>query len=78
MSCLASRFAYGQEIGLEDLSRIEKAENYIRSLGFKMVRLRHYRLSDETLLARLEVDKKDIKKLPVTSYQLPVTKKVRL
>ena len=71
MSCLASRFAYGQEIGLEDLSRIEKAENYIRSLGFKMVRLRHYRLSDETLLARLEVDKKDIKK--VTSYQLPVT-----
>ena len=35
-----------------------------------MVRLRHYRLADETLLARLEVDKKDIKK--VTSCQLPV------
>ena len=70
MSCLASRFAYGQEIRLEDLSRIEKAENYIRSLGFKMVRLRHYRLADETLLARLEVDKKDIKK--VASYQLAV------
>ena len=70
MSCLASRFAYGQEIGLEDLSRIEKAENYIRSLGFKMVRLRHYRLADETLLARLEVNKKDIIKIANRKSQI--------
>ena len=71
MSCLASRFAYGQEIGLEDLSRIEKAEDYIRGLGFKMVRLRHYKLADETLLARLEVDAQDIEK--VTSHKSQVT-----
>lgn len=59
-ACLASRFAYGQEIRIEDLTRVEKAEDFIRSLGFKMVRLRHYQLSDKTLLARVEVDKKDI------------------
>lgn len=70
MSCLASRFAYGQEIGLADLNRIEKAENYIRALGFKMVRLRHYRLTDETLLARLEVDGEDVRK--ITDYRLQI------
>ncbi|MDO8748522.1 MAG: ATP-dependent sacrificial sulfur transferase LarE [Candidatus Omnitrophota bacterium] len=75
MSCLASRFAYGQEIRLEDLSRIEKAENYIRALGFKMVRLRHYKLADETLLARLEVEGEDVEK--VASYKLQVTNKLK-
>ena len=62
-ACLASRFAYGQEITVEDLRRIEKAEAYIRSLGFKMVRVRHYQLSDKTLLARVEVNNSDIPKI---------------
>ena len=59
-ACLASRFAYGQEIAIEDLKRIEKAEEYIRSLGFKMVRVRYYQLPDKTRLARIEIDTKDI------------------
>ena len=75
MSCLASRFAYGQEIGLEDLSRIEKAEDYIRGLGFKMVRLRHYRLSDKTLLARLEVNKEDV--IKIANHQSPITNRLK-
>ena len=62
-ACLASRFAYGQEITVEDLNRIEKAEEYIRSLGFKMVRVRHYQLPDKTKLARIEVDTKDMPNL---------------
>lgn len=62
-ACLASRFAYGQEITREDLNRIEKAEDYIRSLGFRMVRVRHYQLPDKTRLARIEVDNKDILQL---------------
>ena len=75
MSCLASRFAYGQEIGLEDLSRIEKAEDYIRGLGFKMVRLRHYRLADKTLLARLEVNKEDV--IKIANRQSPITNRLK-
>ena len=59
-ACLASRFAYGQEISVEDLKRIDKAEDYLRSLGFRMVRVRHYQLPDKTRLARIEVDKKDV------------------
>lgn len=59
-ACLASRFAYGQVIAPEDLGRVEKAEDYLRSLGIKMVRVRHYLLSDKTRLARIEVEKGDI------------------
>lgn len=70
MACLASRFAYGEEITIENLKRIEKAEEYIRSLGIKLVRLRHYQLPDKTKLARIEVDKKEIKK--ITDYRLSI------
>ncbi len=62
-ACLASRFAYGQEITPADLKRIDRAEDYIRSLGVKMARVRHYQLPDNTKLARIEVDKKDIRRL---------------
>lgn len=62
-ACLASRFAYGQEISPKDLGRIEKAEDYLRSLGIKMVRVRHYLLTDKTRLARIEVEKEDIQAL---------------
>ena len=60
-ACLASRFPYGQTIRKDDLSRVEKAENYLHSLGFKTVRLRHYRLPDNNILARIEVDRVDLK-----------------
>lgn len=62
-ACLASRFAYGHEITMKNLVRVEKAEGYIRSLGFDMVRVRHYELPDKTKLARIEVYSKDIEKI---------------
>lgn len=74
-ACLASRFAYGQEIGIDDLARVEKAEDFIRSLGFKMVRVRHYQLPDKTLLARVEVGAQDIER--VTSHKSQVTSKLK-
>jgi uncharacterized protein len=58
LACLASRVPYGTRISRADLSRINKAERFIRSLGFKQVRVRHY--GD---LARIEVEKKDINNL---------------
>ncbi len=69
-SCLASRFAYGQNITVQDLARIEKGEEYIRKRGIKMARLRHYRLSDGSLLARIEVGKKDINKISDCRFQI--------
>lgn len=70
MACLASRFAYGQEITIDDLRRVEKAEESIRSLGIKMVRVRHYRLPDRTLLARIEVKRKDMRKITSCALRL--------
>ncbi|WP_099191827.1 ATP-dependent sacrificial sulfur transferase LarE [Tepidibacter mesophilus] len=41
-ACLSSRFPYGQEITLEKLSMVDKAENYLRDIGFKQFRVRHH------------------------------------
>ncbi len=55
LACLASRIPYGIKVTAELLGRINKAEMYLRNLGFKQVRLRHY-----NGLCRIEVPKKDI------------------
>jgi pyridinium-3,5-biscarboxylic acid mononucleotide sulfurtransferase len=39
-SCLATRVALNQLITINDLKRIDEAENYIQSLGFPVVRVR--------------------------------------
>lgn len=56
--CLATRFPYDTEISYEIMEKIDKAENYISSLGFFNVRVRVH--GD---IARIEVDTKDISKL---------------
>jgi len=58
LACLASRIPYGTKITAGLLKRIDQAEVYLSSLGFKQVRLRHY-----NGLCRIEVDKKDIPRL---------------
>ena len=53
--CLASRFAYGVRVTPEGLRRIDAAEEFVRSLGFEIFRVR-----DHGDLARLEVPKDQI------------------
>jgi uncharacterized protein len=48
--CLASRIPYGSEITRDKLNRIEQAEQYLHSLGFKTLRIR-----DHGTIARIEV-----------------------
>ncbi|MDR1921732.1 MAG: ATP-dependent sacrificial sulfur transferase LarE [Candidatus Adiutrix sp.] len=50
-ACLASRFPYGSPLTEEALGRVEKAEAFLRGLGVRQVRLRHY---DDT--ARIEAE----------------------
>ncbi len=50
MPCLSSRIPYGTSVSVPLLSRIDRAEGALRSLGFDDVRVRHY---DDT--ARIEV-----------------------
>jgi pyridinium-3,5-biscarboxylic acid mononucleotide sulfurtransferase len=49
--CLSSRVAYGEEVTPERLRMIDKAEQLLRELGLRMVRVRYHRGD----LARLEV-----------------------
>ncbi len=54
-ACLASRFPYGEEITPEKLKMVEEAEDFIRGLGFRQVRVRHHGST-----ARIEVPEEDI------------------
>ncbi|MFA5794393.1 MAG: ATP-dependent sacrificial sulfur transferase LarE [Candidatus Brocadiia bacterium] len=49
-ACLASRIPYGEAITESKLRRVEKAEDFIRSLGFKELRVRSH-----GSMARIEV-----------------------
>ncbi len=40
--CLASRFPYGMRITREDLERVREAEEYLFTLGFTELRVRHH------------------------------------
>lgn len=56
-ACLASRIPHGSRITKKRLLRIDRAEEYLRGLGFRQVRVRDY--GD---MARIEVEKVEIKK----------------
>lgn len=56
-ACLSSRFPYGNEITKEKLSMVEKAEEYLRSLGITQIRVRHHEN-----IARIEVDPRERRK----------------
>lgn len=50
-SCLATRLPYGQTLSVPILKQIDQAENYLRSFGFKVIRVRSH--GD---IARIETD----------------------
>ncbi|MFH1614597.1 MAG: ATP-dependent sacrificial sulfur transferase LarE [Planctomycetota bacterium] len=56
--CLASRIAYGLEINAGRLKQIEKAEDFLRQLGFVEFRVRHH-----DTIARIEVPQDEIQKI---------------
>ena len=41
-ACLASRFPYGEEITVEKLTAVSRAEDFLRGLGVRLVRVRHH------------------------------------
>ena len=54
-ACLSSRIPYGHEVTDERLRQIERAESVLRTLGFRIFRVRHH---DDT--ARLEIAKAEM------------------
>lgn len=65
MACLASRIPYGMTITQKKLKKVELAEEFLSSKGFKQFRVRYY---DE--LAKIEVLKDDISKIIAISQEI--------
>ena len=72
MACLSSRLPYGEPVTEEKLRMIESAENVLRDLGFRDVRVRHHTLKSRlpasdteiaTHLARIELGVVEIPQL---------------
>jgi pyridinium-3,5-biscarboxylic acid mononucleotide sulfurtransferase len=63
--CLSSRFPYGEEITVEKLQRVGRAERYLRKLGLKNLRVR-----SEGDSARIELPPEQIKDF-VSNQDLP-------
>jgi uncharacterized protein len=57
-ACLSSRFQYGESITADKLRRVDAAESFVRSLGFRQFRVRHH-----DRLARLEVPPEEMGRL---------------
>jgi uncharacterized protein len=53
--CLASRIPYGSRITREKLEAVAEGEEFIRDLGFKIVRVRHH-----GAIARIEIPLQDV------------------
>lgn len=71
-ACLASRFAYDQDITKERLKAVKKAEEFIKGLGFRQLRVRCHKNT-----ARIEVAKEDIKKFLSSKTRQRIAKKLR-
>jgi uncharacterized protein len=56
MACLSSRIPYGTPVTIEALSSVEQAEQYLRSLGIRQLRVRHHVLPSGDTVARIETD----------------------
>ncbi len=62
MPCLSSRIPYGQEVTPEKVGMIEKAEFFLRDMGFNEVRVRHH---ESGPVARIEVVPEQLDQLRV-------------
>lgn len=72
MACLSSRFPYGHRITPAKLSQIEQAEAFLKSRGFREVRVRHH-----GHIARIEVSARDIPTLTASPLKEGVLQKLK-
>lgn len=72
MACLSSRFPYNSPIEKESLRQIDQAEEYLRSMGFSQLRVRHH---GET--ARIEVSPEAFIKILDTETREKIVQKLK-
>jgi pyridinium-3,5-biscarboxylic acid mononucleotide sulfurtransferase len=69
-ACLSSRIAYGEIITKEKLTKVDKSEAYLKSLGIRQVRVRTHKD-----IARIEVEPVDMPR--VLQYHEAITKRLK-
>ena len=70
--CLASRIPYGTPVTKPLLDQIFEGEKFLRSLGFRQVRLRHH-----GEIARIEVDEVDMPRLLADDTRREIVRKIK-
>ena len=71
-ACLSSRFPYGDEITPEKLEMVGRAEEFIRELGFRQLRVRHHGHT-----ARIEVEPDDVGRLASSGIREKVVSRLK-
>jgi len=64
-ACLSSRVPYGTTITLEILSQVERAEQFLKKLGLRQLRVRHHQQ-----VARIEVEAADFETVLANREQI--------
>lgn len=72
MACLSSRIPYGQEVTVEKLSQVARAEQVLHQLGFRQVRVRHHEK-----IARIEVEPEEWSRFSDYELRLQIQSKLR-
>ncbi len=71
-ACLSSRIPYHSEVTPEKLRMIERAEDALRALGFRVCRVRHH-----DALARVEIGRDEIARALDPELRAAITRELR-
>jgi uncharacterized protein len=68
--CLSSRIPHGTPVTLEALAMVEKGEAWVRSLGFRVFRVRHLASADRVPNARVQIAPEEMARVPAVREQI--------
>jgi pyridinium-3,5-biscarboxylic acid mononucleotide sulfurtransferase len=68
--CLSSRIPYGTAVTTNALKMIEQAEEYVRSRGFRIFRVRYLEEPGRSPVAKLQLDPMEMCQLPLLEAQI--------
>lgn len=68
--CLSSRIPHGTPVTLDALAMVERGEAWVRSLGFRVFRVRHLVQPDQPPRARVQIAPEEMGRLPEVQEQL--------
>ena len=71
-ACLSSRIPYGEVVTIEKLSAVDRAEQFLRQLGFRQVRVRHH--GD---IARIEIAAEELPRALDPALSLRITTELK-